>query len=240
MKLKDQPHLKEVSDLYNKVCAFEKTVHLKHSYHPIHDAHRQYIGEDVDTVIRAFSDTFELSRNERESLNESIQSPETDFTLLPKKSASVQNEAFSFLFIISKPFFHSMKLYLNADNMKWLDGRCPVCNAVPSLSVVEKETGRKYCCSFCGSIGYYKRIGCPNCHNEIPEKINILYREGSDDIRVDTCTACRSYVKTFQPVLLQHTTIDEIDLVSLPFDIVAQNKGFFRRSPNTIGMMKIQ
>jgi formate dehydrogenase maturation protein FdhE len=240
MKLENQQHLKEISTLYSKVCAFERAVHLKHSYHPVHDAHRKYIDEDVDTVIRAFSETFGLDQEDSESLRESIQSQETDFMLLPNNSASMQNEAFSFLFIISRPFFHSMKHFLNIDNMNWQDGRCTVCNAVPSLSILEKETNRKYYCSFCGSIGHFKRIGCPNCHNENPEKINILYRDGNDDIRIDTCTACKSYVKTFQSDLLRDAPIDEIDLISLPFDIVAQSRGFSRRSPNTIGMMKIQ
>jgi formate dehydrogenase maturation protein FdhE len=34
-------------------------------------------------------------------------------------------------------------------------------------------------------------------------------------------------------------TIEEIDLLSLPFDIVMQNNGYTRRSPNPVGYTRL-
>ncbi len=58
------------------------------------------------------------------------------------------------------------------------------------------------------------------------------------DTRIDACKACKSYVKTFQG-MPSDQTVEEMDLLSLPFDIVAQNKGFCRRSPNPVGIVRI-
>jgi FdhE protein len=235
----DQPHLKEINNLYRKVRDFEQSVHLKHQYTSMEKNHRYYIKEDIDTVINAFSNSFGLSSEESGHFKEAMRNGSIDFLILKDDTVAEREEEFPVLFILSRPFFKAMKKATNMDNIYWQNGKCPVCAAVPSLSILEQGVQRKYCCSFCGSIGHYMRIGCPYCNNQIPEKINIMYPEDRKDVRIDTCNNCKSYVKTFQAALLEEQSLDETDLISLPFDIVAQNKGFHRRSPNPVGIVKI-
>ena len=42
-----------------------------------------------------------------------------------------------------------------------------------------------------------------------------------------------------RPDLLSHWSPDIADLVSLPLDVMVQQQGYVRRSPNPIGLRKI-
>lgn len=242
------PYLKELSRLYAKVREFDN-VPLAHDYSNVTEMHHHYIGEDIEAVVGEFARIFSLPQEASHSLKEALRSGEIDFTLLPQVdmpsfSAAFMPEEepehmFSFLYIMSRPYFKSIRRYLNVDNIFWEDGRCPVCNSVPTMSVIEKNEFRKYLCSFCGTIGHYKRIGCPYCHSEKAEKMDIMYADKDEKVRVDACTECKSYFKTADAAMLAEFEMEELDLVSLPFDIVAQNKGYIRRSPNPVGIMRI-
>ena len=39
MSIELKPYLKEISDLYKKICEFESEVQLRYSYSPIEQAH---------------------------------------------------------------------------------------------------------------------------------------------------------------------------------------------------------
>ena len=243
MNLEVKPHLKEIINLYRKVQEFESEVTLKHTYNILENVHHHYIKDDIDTVIDAFSKIFNLRHEETDSLKDSMRSGDIDFMRLRNNEASLIDDHFAILYILSRPFFRSIKKCADIDNIYWQEGRCPVCSAVPSLSFIEKDTQRRYCCSYCGSVGNYKRIGCPFCQNEDSKKISIMYlqdkeKEDYQDTRIDACKACKSYVKTFHG-MPSDKTVEEMDLLSLPFDIVAQNKGFYRRSPNPVGIVRI-
>jgi FdhE protein len=123
--------------------------------------------------------------------------------------------------------------------MFWHDGKCPVCSAVPSLSVIEKEAQRKYSCSFCGTAGPFMRIGCPGCLTEDPRGITIISLEGEEGMRADTCEKCGSYVKTFEGPMMEGHSMDMLDIMSITLDIIVQEKGFKRNSPNPLGMIKM-
>ncbi len=238
-----KPHLKEIMKLYRKVLDFESKVSLKYEYTIMANAHYCYVKDDIDRVIDAFSKVFNLSHEETGTLKESMHSGDIDFMRFRSDEVSLIDDHFAILYILGRPFFQSVKKFADVENIYWQEGRCPVCSAVPSLSVIEKDAQRRYYCSYCGSGGNYKRIGCPFCKNEDSEKISILYlqdnkKEDYQDTRIDACKACKSYVKTFHG-MPSDQTIEEMDLLSLPFDIVAQNNGFSRRSPNPVGLIQI-
>lgn len=240
------PYLKELSKLYSKVREFDD-VPLANDYSNLSDTPARYVGGDIDTVVDEFARIFSLPREASSSLKDSLRAGEIDFTLLPQMdmpslSAAFMPEGesenmFSFLYIMSRPYFRSIRRRLNVDNIYWEEGRCPVCNSVPTMSVIEKNEFRKYRCSFCGTLGHYRRIGCPYCRNEKADRIDIIYSDKDDRVRVDACMECRSYYKTAEASMLSGFDMEEIDLISLPFDIVAQDKGFIRRSPNPVGII---
>jgi FdhE protein len=70
--------------------------------------------------------------------------------------------------------------------------------------------------------------------------MNILFIKDNDDIRIDVCSSCNSYVKSFITGCQDNHVLEEMDIKSIALDIVAQNKGFNRRSPNPIGMVAIK
>jgi FdhE protein len=232
-------HLKEIQELYRKVREFESSVTLKHTYNPVEKKYRHYRESDIDTVIDIFSEVFGLEPSDVHTMKDTMKSGGIDFFLYRTDEASLTDDNFAILYILSRPFFHAMKKSVNLDTIYWQEGRCPVCSGVPSLSLIEKEAQRIYFCLYCGSEGKYKRIGCPFCHNENSEKISIMYVPNAHDekVRIDACTKCKSYVKTFIG-LPPEQKIEERDIQTLPLDVVAQNKGYFRRSPNAVGMRK--
>jgi FdhE protein len=238
MKTDVKPHLKEINELYRKVCEFESSVELKHEYSFARKSH-QYVKEDIETVINAFSASVNTVPEDLSFINDAMQSGEIDFiSLLSDEKKS--EEEFSLLYIISRPFFKSMKNSENADNINWNEGRCHVCNAVPSLSVIDKESRRRYFCSWCGSVGHYKRIGCPSCLTDDPSDITVISLEGEEGMRADTCEKCKSYCKSFEGSMMLDNSIDELDIMSLPLDIVVQGKGYKRHSPNPVGMIRME
>ncbi|TNF54793.1 formate dehydrogenase accessory protein FdhE, partial [bacterium] len=198
MTIEEKPYLKEINKLYKKILDFETAVHLKHTYGPLEKTYNHYINDDRDTIIKEFSKGFDLSSKELNALKDIVQSGAIDFMILRDDEKARAEEEFPLLFILSRPFYRSMRNQTNMDNIFWQEGRCAVCGAVPSLSILEKDTIRRYSCSFCRSVGQYNRIGCPDCRNDNAEKIKIMYPEEGTNTRVDTCDVCKSYVKTFQ------------------------------------------
>jgi FdhE protein len=58
-------------------------------------------------------------------------------------------------------------------------------------------------------------------------------------LTVRACDMCKSYVKVVDGGLLNRVTPDLADLMSLPLDIMVQEKGYKRPSPNPIGMVRM-
>jgi len=234
-----KPYLKEVNDLYKKICEFESRVSLKYSYNPVEGAHH-YIKEDIDAVMDALSEGLDFTAVELEGLNEAMHADRIDFMRIRSDNKEeIPEDEFQLLYIMSRPFFKSLKNVMNMDNMFWQDGKCPVCSAVPALSLLAKESQRKYFCSFCGTEGYYMRIGCPGCLSENPGDITIITLEGEEGMRADTCENCKTYYKTFEGPMADDHSPDSLDIMSIPLDIVVQEKGFHRCSPNPVGIRKM-
>jgi len=238
MSIELKPYLKEVSDLYEKIREFESGVNLTHSYNPVEND-QYYIEDDIDTVISAFSKGLDFNSGELAGLEDTMRSRKIDFMALKNGIETIPEDEFQLLYIMSRPFFKSMRHAVNMDNMFWQDGKCPVCSAVPSLSVIEQESQRKYFCSFCGTAGHYIRIGCTNCLTDKPQDITIITLDGEEGMRADTCNKCKSYSKTFEDSMIIDNSIDSLDIMSIPLDIVVQEKGFKRNSPNPVGLMKM-
>lgn len=246
----ERPYLADVAELYEKVLEFDR-VGLIRDYCNVKETPRHYVAEDIENVVGEFARIFDLSPETDESLRESLRSGGLDFTRLAGEDApsaagllpggqEEEEQVVSFLYILSRPYFQAIKRCVDADNIYWEEGRCPVCNARPALSIIEKNDSRRYFCSFCGTVGQYKRIGCPLCGNEKAEKIDIIYSEEDQTVRIDACRACTGYVKTVEAPQLSGHTMEELDLISLPFDIIAQGRGFERRAPNPVGMIRMK
>ena len=135
-------------------------------------------------------------------------------------------------------FPHKSITSIPLETRAWEEARCPVCHAQPLLSWV-LEGKRRVSCSFCDTEGYVNRTGCPVCQRTEPQKQKVVVFDGEEEVRMETCDVCRSYIKTVDGTLISRFPPEIADLMSLPLDIIVQEKGYARRSPNPIGMRTI-
>jgi FdhE protein len=246
--IEQRPHLKDPFEFY------AKWQHFQHEIDGIMPAHRTglvpaesnaYPPNSAGPVLRAFAAAFNLPERSLAPLEQALRAGELDFLRLPLgelpalSPAPVEGELATFLFLLSRPWFLRLRESSVLDDRQWEDGRCPVCSARTALTSIEEGPQRRLHCSWCGTSGTYRFIGCPNCGTVDSSKLGTLIPEGEPGFRVTTCDACHTYVKVVDSSLLKAMTPDLADLASLPLDIVAQGKDFARLAPNPIGMTRI-
>jgi FdhE protein len=236
-------HLKETLGLYKRVAEFNNIV--KNLLGNASFESVAYLSDLIVPVFDAFSSIFDVPMESLEPLKEAMKFGQIDFTRLPMNELPsfslpfYEDELASILFLISRPYFLWLKDSFKEDDNFGEDGRCPVCNAKPSIASIDEENRRRLFCSFCGTSGHFKRIGCPVCLNADTSKLNIIMIEDEKGLRIDTCDACGSYIKTIEAGLMNELNPDVSDLISLHLDIIAQDKGYRRNSPNPLGMARV-
>jgi FdhE protein len=113
----------------------------------------------------------------------------------------------------------------------WDRGYCPLCGAWPALAEARGvERSRRFRCARCGVEWYSQHLRCPYCENANHTRLAALIgAEGGPGRRVDTCEACRGYVKTL--TVLRATPPEDIplaDLASVELDVAALEHGYRR------------
>jgi FdhE protein len=241
----EQAHLKDALVLFKKVIAFNNAVKDVCKDAPLSVRDVSYCPGVVAAIFEIFSYSFGIPNENIEALKEAVRLSNIDFTRLPLNeipSFSLpyhEDELRMILFIISRPFFLMLN-ELSENNEEFRDdGRCSVCGGTPSLSYITGDNRRKLSCSFCGNEGFYRRIGCPVCLNADTSLLDIISADGEKGCRVDTCKRCGSYIKTFDESIIVKQGTDMSDVLTMPFDVVAQERGFYRKSPNPLGISKI-
>lgn len=242
--VRKRPHLREALDLYEKVNAFKRSVaDLYRDPFPLEDT--AYPPEFVDAIFRSFSSIFDISADVLNPLKEAMRLRQIDLSRLPLREATAfslpyhEDELAGILFLLAKPYFARLGKSCGPLAAPWAEGRCPLCNAVPSLSFIRQNEARTFYCSYCEYTGPWHRIGCPNCQVRDPIRLGIIEIEEEKGFRIDLCSECKSYVKTADRYILDDYTPDLIDIISMPLDIIAQGKGYRRCSPNPIGMLTL-
>jgi FdhE protein len=199
----------------------------------------------IAPLFESFSVIFDVYGDMLEQIKKVMQGKTIDLTQLPftdlltSKRKQDNSEKQQALFILSRPFFLSLNDASHVDFMFWQEGRCPICNSRATVSSLMEEGRRQMFCAFCGYTGYFKRIGCPVCFETDTSKIEILSVEGEDGYGIELCESCHSYVKRLEFTPMKDLGVELADLVSLPLDIIAQNSGFNRPSPNPIGLLEL-
>ncbi len=245
--IEQRPHLKEPLEFYGKWQQFhEKVMGILPQRGATTGDARAYPPDSVVGVIRAFSSVFGLADDRLAPLARSLSAGEIDFMRLPLGETpslvlpEVDVDPASLLFLLTRPFFLILREACACQGRQWEGGRCPLCSARPALSSVIEGPRRQLHCSWCGTTGTYRFLGCPNCGNEDASRLGTLVPDGEKGFRVATCDACHTCVKVVEERVLAEMTVDLADLVSLPLDIIAQEKGYGRRAPNPIGLWTMQ
>lgn len=243
-----RPHLKDPLELYARWQRFHReTAELlpeaRSAMSPMDS--RAYPREIAGAVFSLFVSIFELPREDLEPLSRALEEGNIDFMRLPLDELPAlslphgNEELASMLFLLSRPYFLALQQNSALEGIQWEGGRCPLCSARPVLATITEGPKRRLHCSFCGTSGPYRFIGCPNCESTDPQKLNTILSDDEPGFRIITCDACHSYVKVVEHQVRKEMGLDLADMASLPLDIVAQEKGFQRTAPNPIGLKKM-
>ncbi len=236
-----KPHLTDPLRFYAKVMRFLADV-KDLSAAPGQVAYPPGLSARVTNSLAAAID---LPDGTLSPLQEALEVGDIDFTRLPLGEVPpfslpyAEDDLAMLLFLVSKPFFLAKRSAGGPGNETWKEGKCPVCSASPTLASSAPEGTRQVHCSFCGTVGEVPGNQCPACLNADSGNLKTITFKGEEGFSVLVCDSCRSYIKTVDTDLLTRVGPDLADLMSLPLDIVIQQKGFKRRSPNPLGMVKM-
>lgn len=241
--LRKKPHLTDPFRFYEKTVRFQDAVKALNVL--VRPEQAAYAPEFVGAVFERFSTLLDLPEGSLSPLKSAMELGDIDFTRLPLGEVPAfslpyaEDDLAMLLFLMSKPYFHALHDACRLDGSIWEEGACPVCNGQTALSWIGEDGRRQVCCSYCGTMGYAARAGCPVCREVDNAKQNSFTFDGEEGFRINACDLCHSYVKTVDAALISRLSPDIADLVSLPLDIVMQDKGYARRAPNPVGMRKI-
>lgn len=208
---------------------------------------RAYPRDAAGPVFQLFASIFDLPSDAFQPLYQALIDGEIDFMRLPLGELPAlltlpctDEELSKVLFLLCRPYFLALRRSFLLDGSEWKDGRCPLCSAQAALSSVIDGPKRLLHCSFCGTSGPYRFIGCPNCGSIDTAKLNTIVSEDEPGFRLATCEECHTYVKVVENEALAEMALDLADLASLPLDIIAQGKGYNRMTPNPISLQKME
>ncbi len=120
----------------------------------------------------------------------------------------------------------------------WTYGHCPHCGSQPVIGELRGTEGmRMHVCSFCLLVYRAKRLQCPFCLEENPDKLAFFTADTEPGYQAHVCRSCNRYIKladsrqksaaAFVPAL--------DDLLSLPLDMLAAKEGFQRPTASVWG-----
>jgi FdhE protein len=112
----------------------------------------------------------------------------------------------------------------------WGHGHCPVCGSAPYIARLLGKQGLRYLsCSFCQTEYRVKRLMCPYCGEEDPNKMAYFDAEEEPGFRVELCKSCNMYIKTVDFHDFDRTSLPLLDdLESLTLDVLADREGYKR------------
>lgn len=116
---------------------------------------------------------------------------------------------------------------------------CPMCGEKPVAAVLRPEgdgAKRFLLCSQCLTEWEFRRLLCPNCGEESPEKLPVYSVEQYPHIRVEACDTCKVYLKAID-MTRDGLAVPEVDeLASVAVDLWAKEKGYTKLQPNLMGL----
>lgn len=119
----------------------------------------------------------------------------------------------------------SLKVKEGFDVAWWDEPFCPVCGQLPNMAQV-LEDGRQLYCSFCFMEWRYTVSGCLLCGKDDKKMVGTLQIKGEAGYRLSICGNCNGYIKVIDKRYLPEDLDSRIiDLISLPLDIIARQKG---------------
>ena len=244
--IEKRPHLKDPLQLYVRWLQFDEYIRTSLP-------RERQAGNSVGTngypltqmgdFFDRFTAMFDLPAEDFAPLRAMLVAGKIDFLRLPVGEVvqvdgldCTAEDVAKVLFLFTRPYFQQLRLSHPLDGSVWQGGRCPLCSAQAALTSIVEGPKRQLHCSWCGTVGSYRYIGCPTCGSEQAVQFTTIEADGEPGFRVLACSGCNGYVKAVEGPILKKMGPDLADLASLPLDIVAQEKGFTRAVPNPIAL----
>ena len=120
---------------------------------------------------------------------------------------------------------------------------CPRCGGLPQVSYLPEggealvSGPRMLQCCRCAHGFVHQRMTCAGCREETTSKLPIFAdAERLPHLRADACETCRRYVITVDLRKDPHAVPEVDELVALPLDLYAQERGFSKITPNLMAI----
>ena len=185
---------------------------------------------------------FNISSNDLQDAKEGIKKGRYFFkTIKLPFDPHGKEDAFRKAFYIN--FAKGLNGFEDVVNKHWENSFCPVCGSLPSLGVLgeEKEGSMSLVCSLCETQWGFRRLYCSSCGNDNQEDLGYLYSETDEGYRVNYCNKCKLYLKIVDVRKKGNVYSYPIeDILTLPLDMLAQEKGYKRLAPNPLGMVMVK
>jgi formate dehydrogenase maturation protein FdhE len=123
------------------------------------------------------------------------------------------------------------------------DIRCPRCGGLPQVSYFPESgealvsSPRMLLCGRCGESWVYQRMTCAGCGEQAGARLPIFAdADRLPHVRADACETCRCYLITVD-LRRDPEAVPVVDeLVALPLDLYAQERGFAKITPNVMAI----
>jgi hypothetical protein len=113
--------------------------------------------------------------------------------------------------------------------------RCPACGSPPSIARLRRPDGRRLLtCGLCGSEWEAVRLACACCGTPERAPLGVLRLADADARWVETCEACKGYIKTVdERKLPEGESVFPVveETATLHLDLLAEREGYIRRVP---------
>lgn len=170
-----------------------------------------------------------LNENESETLFSSVIRQQDDSLMEQAAALGLHAQTIAYLTWLSMTqilSFYREEINNWRKDRSWECNYCPVCGSLPSMAQLKKVnhgSDRYLICTSCHTEWKYKRLGCAYCSNEELEKLQILESEEEPQVRLDICTECQSYIKTYVEEGQEAVYLE--DWATLHLDMLAAEQG---------------
>lgn len=178
-------------------------------------------GDSAGTILN----WMRAQENPLEKLQEFWASPESH-ALQTAELLSLPPEDVSLFFVLLlKPFYFRVRDEFSPSSPS--RPFCHVCGSLPHFARLEKEEKRRFlACPVCETQWSFPRFVCPFCGVSSSEQ-SYFTIDTIRHLRVDVCTGCRAYIKTYienELTGLVHPFLE--DLVTSELDLAASDEGY--------------
>lgn len=117
--------------------------------------------------------------------------------------------------------------------------RCPFCGQKPVVGVLREEGDggkRSLICSLCSTEWEFRRLVCPECGEESPDKLPVCTAGEFEHVRIEACDNCHTYIKSVDLTRngLAAPVVDE--LATVPLNLWAEEHGYRKSQLNLLSM----